>query len=100
MSVEFTEKDYIQSFKYEYRIDGDEEKLPEGNKSLLRLAELNGKLLKNNHEPLEKVEWAKLPQEFREAQANQQFEQLAQQGMLRPLREVIVHHKNLVLEVV
>jgi len=98
MSPEFTEADYIKSFEYQYRVDGDQNRLPEGYKPLIRLAELNGKLLWRQFEPLEPKEWQKIAPEIREATATEQIAYLAEHDQLKRLRLVTVEHTVRVLE--
>lgn len=94
MSIEFTEEDYIQSFKYQYRINGSEAYLPEGFRHLLDLANLNGRLLWRGFLPFEQEEWQKLPADIRKADGTNQIELLQKANLLRDLSLVTVNGKS------
>lgn len=91
MRKESAEEDYIKSFKYQYRLNGDEAHIPEGYKSLLNLAYLNGRLLWRNYLPFEQEEWEKLPENIRKAAGIQQVELLKKLGVLRALPVITVN---------
>lgn len=85
MRKEFTEEDYIKSFEYQYWPRGHNDYLPEGERYLFDLADLNGRLLRRHYQPLEREDFNQLSAEIREARVRKQLAELKKLGLLKRL---------------
>lgn len=94
MSKEFTEEDYIQSFKYQYRLNSDENLIPDGFRSLLDLAYLNGRLLFRRYVPFEQKDFEQLPETIKKTQGIEQLKLLEEMALLKPIAVVTLNGRS------